>query len=139
MENRPSVNNLLRYVLLGMMFTVCYAASPTPFDASKVDWSKVPNADAQVDKMITHRNALSQRVINEVLPEASDDVKSSLDKAQNLQKDIDDMARRGAHCDYELAKAHKACWRNLLIGGIIGAILGLFGPKLLGLASMVGV
>lgn len=114
--------------------------TPTAFDVSAVDMSKISEADIQAT--IAHRNALHQQLIDQTLPAASSDVKAAVDKAQNLQKQIDALAISAAKVpvlEAELSKAHKACWRNLLIGIAIGAIGALVGPKLLGLASMVGV
>ncbi len=124
------------FFLLLAFIVFCHGATPTPTP----DLAGVTEADIQAT--IAHRNALHQQLIEETLPAASDDVKAAVDKAQNLQKDIDKLALQAARVpvlEAELAKAHKACWRNLLIGGAIGAVLALFGPKLLGLASMVGV
>lgn len=114
--------------------------TPIPFDVNTVDTSTISEAD--IAATIAHRNALHEQLIEQTLPAASNDVKEAVAKAQDLQKHIDALALSAAKVpvlEAELAKAHKACWRNLLIGGIIGAILALFGPKLLGLASMVGV
>lgn len=111
--------------------------TPTPRPA--VDWSKVPNADAQVEQMIAHRNALHQLLLDQTLPDASADVKSALDKAQVLQKDIDQLAISAAKVpvlEAELKKAHSACWRNLMIGLAGGFVLGFLGPKILKLVSI---
>jgi hypothetical protein len=120
-----------------------HGATPTaspPFDVNAVDVSIISEADIQAT--IAHRNALHEMLIQQTLPAASQDVKEAVDKAQNLQKEIDALALSAAKVpvlEADLAKAHKACWRNLFIGGVIGAVLVLVGPKLLGLASMVGV
>lgn len=137
----------MKHVFFGLIIFVAALAafgrvetSPTPRPA--VDWSKVPNADAQVEQMIAHRNALTQVVLDQTLPAANEDVKASLYKAQSLQKDIDAQAVQAAQVPIlqaELDKAHKAIWRDILIAGGVCFVLGLFGPKLLGLASMVGV
>lgn len=114
--------------------------SPSPFDVNAIDLSLISEADIQAT--IAHRNALHQQLIDQTLPAASNDVKEAVAKAQVLQKDIDALAIQAAKVPIlqaELDKAHKACWRNLFIGGAIGAILVLVGPKLIGLASMVGV
>ncbi len=113
-----------------------HGATPTPTP----DLSNVTEADIQAT--IAHRNALHEQLIQETLPQASEDVRTAVEEAQVLQTGIDKLALQASKVpvlEAELAKAHKACWRNLLLGGIIGAILALFGPKLLGLASMVGV
>ena len=115
------------------------AQIPTPFDVKTVDMSNI--TEAEIQATIAHRNALHEQLIEQTLPAASEDVKAALDKAQNLQKDIDKLAIQAARVpvlEAELSKAHKACWRNLLLGGIVGALLALFGPKLLGLASLIG-
>jgi ribosomal protein L17 len=99
-------------------------------------------SEDQIKATIAHRNALHQQLIDQTLPAASNDVKAAVDKAQNLQKDIDALAIQAAKVPIlqaELDKAHKAIWRDILIAGGVCFVLGLFGPKLLGLASMVGV
>jgi hypothetical protein len=126
--------------MFGCLETRGATPTPSPFDANAVDMSTI--SEDQIKATIAHRNALHQQLIDQTLPAASDDVKAAVDKAQVLQKQIDVLALSAAKVpvlEADLAKAHKACWRNLLLGGVIGAILGLFGPKLLGLASMVGV
>jgi NAD(P)-dependent dehydrogenase (short-subunit alcohol dehydrogenase family) len=114
--------------------------TPTPFDASKVDVSNI--TAAEIAATIAHRNALHQQLIDQTLPAASDDVKAAVDNAQNLQKQIDVLALNAAKVPAlqdELSKAHSAIWRDVLLclGG--GFVLGLFGPKLLALASMIGI
>jgi hypothetical protein len=140
---KTAIRGLITGILTFVAIACCHSATPTPqpFDASKVDFAKIPNVEAQMQATIAHRNALHQKVIDEVLPAASDDVKASLYKAQDLQKQIDAQALIAAQVPglhAELDKAHKACWRNLLLGGVIGAIVVLFGPKLLGLATFLG-
>jgi hypothetical protein len=99
-------------------------------------------SEDQIKATIAHRNALHQQLIDQTLPAASNDVKAGVAKAQVLQKGIDDLAIQAAQLPIlqaELDKAHKAIWRDILIAGGVCFVLGLFGPKLLGLASMVGV
>ena len=136
----PAVKSTL-FVVMGaiIMFaafaTCCRGATPTPTP----DLSNVTEAD--IAATIAHRNALHEQLIQETLPQASDDVRVAVEEAQVLQTGIDKLALSAARVpvlESELAKAHKACWRNLLLGGIVGAILALFGPKLLGLASLLG-
>jgi hypothetical protein len=120
----------------------CHAATPTPspFDVNAVDMATITEMDIQAT--IAHRNALHEMLIQQTLPAASNDVKEAVAKAQDLQKDIDKLAISAARVpvlEAELDKAHKACWRNLFIGLAIGVVGALLGPKLLGLASMVGV
>jgi ribosomal protein L17 len=138
-----SVNAIICGVLTFAAIAVCcHGGTATPFDASKVDFSKIPDVEAQMQATIAHRNALHQQLLDQVLPAASDDVKAAVDKAQNLQKEIDKQALQAARVpvlEAELTKAHKACWRNLLIGAVIGAIGALIGPKLIGLATLIGV
>jgi len=112
-------------------------ATPRP----AVDWSKVPNADAQVEQMIAHRNALHQQLLDQTLPAASDDVKAALDKAQNLQKDIDKLAISAAKVpvlEAELKKAHAAIWRDIVVCLILGAAIGFLGPKIAKLVAVFG-
>lgn len=112
-----------------------HGATPTPTP----DLTNVTEADIQAT--IAHRNALHEQLIQETLPQASDDVRVAVEEAQVLQTGIDKLAIQASKVpvlEAELDKAHKACWRNLLLGGIVGALLTLFGPKLLGLASLVG-
>jgi hypothetical protein len=121
----------------------CRAATPTAspaFDVNAVDMSVI--SEAEIQATIAHRNALHEMLIQQTLPAASADVKEAVAKAQNLQKDIDALAISAAKVpvlEAELAKAHKAIWRDIILFTAIGFVLGLLGPKLLGLASMVGV
>jgi len=126
--------------MFGCLETRGATPTPSPFDANAVDMSTI--SEDQIKATIAHRNALHQQLIDQTLPAASNDVKAAVDKAQNLQKDIDRIALEAAKVPIlqaELDKAHKAIWRDILIAGGVCFVLGLFGPKLLGLASMVGV
>jgi phosphopantothenate synthetase len=114
--------------------TVTPSPTPTP-DLTGI-------TEAQIEATIAHKNALHEQLIQQTLPAASEDVKAAVAKAQTLQKQIDALAIQAARVpvlEAELAKAHKACWRNLFIGGIIGAVLVLVGPTLLKLAGGFGV
>lgn len=130
-----------RFIWIGLSCLFIAAASPTPqptwsVTGATVDLSTVTEED--IAKTIAHRNALHEQLIQETLPAASQDVKDAVSKAQVLQKDIDQLALQAAKVpilEADLAKAHKACWRNLFGGLAAGAILGvlgiLIGPKLL--------
>ena len=111
--------------------TVSPTPTPTP------DLTSITEAD--ILSTIAHRNALHEQLVDQVLPSASTDVKEAVAKAQTLQKQIDALALQAARVpvlEADLKKAHKACWRNLLIGAIGGAILVIVGPKLLALSSI---
>ena len=126
--------------MFGCLETRGATPTPSPFDANAVDMSTI--SEDQIKATIAHRNALHQQLIDQTLPAASNDVKAAVDKAQVLQKDIDALAIQAAQVPIlqaELDKAHKAIWRDILIAGGVCFVLGLFGPKLLELASMVGV
>jgi hypothetical protein len=114
--------------------------TPSPFDVNAVDTSLISEMDIQAT--IAHRNALHEMLIQQTLPAASDDVKEAVAKAQDLQKQIDALALSAAKVPVlqaELDKAHKAIWRDVFMCLGAGFVIGLLGPKLLGLASMVGV
>jgi len=115
-------------------------AASTTSPAPIPDLSKITAAD--IEATIAHRNALHEQLIQQTLPAASEDVKEAVAKAQTLQKQIDALAIQAARVpvlEAELGKAHKACWRNLAIGAIAGAVLVLVGPTLLKLAGGFGV
>jgi exonuclease VII large subunit len=130
-------------VLVFVSCAVCCRATtptPSPFDVNAVDMAVI--SEAEIQATIAHRNALHEMLIQQTLPAASNDVKEAVAKAQDLQKDIDKLALSAARVpvlEAELAKAHKAIWRDIILFTAIGFVLGLLGPKLLGLASMVGV
>jgi ribosomal protein L17 len=120
------------------LFAVAGATSPTP--TATPDLTNVTEAD--ILSTIAHRNALHEQLVDQVLPSASTDIKEAVAKAQTLQKEIDRLALQAARVpvlEAEIAKAHKACWRNLMIGAISGAVLVLVGPTLIKLAGSFGV
>jgi len=123
-------------LVFGSIAVCCHGASPTPFDANKVDMSQITEFDIQ--STIDHRNQLHQQLIEQTLPQASSAVKAAVDKAQNLQKEIDALALQAAKVpilEAELKKAHSACWRNLIVGLVLGAAIGFLGPKVAKLAA----
>ena len=54
-----------------------------------------------------------------------------------LKSQIDAQATKLASAQVSLAKAHAACWRNLIMGLIAGAVLAFVGPKLLPLLTAI--
>lgn len=112
--------------------------SPSPFDVNAVDMSLI--SEEQIQATIAHRNALHQQLIDQTLPDASNDVKEAVAKAQTLQKDIDRIALEAAKVPIlqaELDKAHKAIWRDCIVCLLLGAAIGFLGPKVAKLAAFL--
>ena len=115
------------------LFIAAVSPTPVPEFAGTI-------TEADIRATIAHRNALNEQLLQQTLPAASNDVKAAVANAQDLQKQIDALALQAAKVpvlEAELAKAHRACWRNLLIGGAIGAVLVLVGPMLIKLLPLV--
>ena len=122
--------------IFGCLETRGATPTPSPFDVNAVDVSTI--SEDQIKATIAHRNALHQQLIDRTLPAASSDVKAAVDKAQDLQKQIDALALQAAKVPIlqaELDKAHKAIWRDIVLFTLLGAAIGFLGPKVARLAA----
>jgi hypothetical protein len=117
-------------LLSSFIFFFCAAASPTPFDVSKVDTSTI--SEAEMQRTIAHRNALQEQLKSGLtnqagaLSSAATDNKAAARELEDYQKKVDALAITAAK-DHDAVLAQKAAiLRRDIIIGVVSLAIGIF-------------
>jgi hypothetical protein len=117
-------------LLSSFIFFFCSAASPTPFDVSKVDTSTI--SEAEMQRTIAHRNALQEQLKSGLtnqagsLHDAAGTAATTAKELDKYQAKVDALAIAAAK-DHDAVLAQKAAiLRRDIIIGVLSLAIGIF-------------